>query len=91
LGAEEEGGAVDLLSSSERQGKARNGGLRRQPWRSSSSTGSVFTGEREEEGAREREEGKDVSWRRWASPGELLGGLGGKQEVALGNVQEQGT
>jgi hypothetical protein len=31
----------------------------------------------------EREKGKDISWRRWASPGELLGGLGGKQEVAL--------
>jgi hypothetical protein len=40
------------------------------------------TGERERVEP-EREEEEDVSWRRWASPGELLGGLGGKQEVAL--------
>jgi hypothetical protein len=39
-------------------------------------------GRERESSQREREEGEDISWRRWASPGELLGGLGGKQEVA---------
>jgi hypothetical protein len=44
-------------------------------------SGRVFTGERENR-AREREEREDISGRRWASPGKLLGGLGGEQEVA---------
>jgi hypothetical protein len=94
LGGEEEGGDVDLLSSSERQGEARNGGLRRQPWRSSSSTGSVFTGEREgprgkKEGGQGRDKEEEEEASRCCSTESSRPRLG-KHEVA-GVLQGQDT
>jgi hypothetical protein len=47
LGGEEEGGAVDLLSSSERQGEARNSGAKQQPWWFELVTGSMPVRKRE--------------------------------------------
>jgi hypothetical protein len=53
LGGEEEGGAVDLLSASERQGEAQNGGLRRQPWWFELCTGNEHVRKRERPGKKE--------------------------------------
>jgi hypothetical protein len=57
LGGEEEGGAVDLLSTSAGLGEARNDDSRWKPWRWSSVTGKRFTGERERE-SRGKKEGR---------------------------------
>jgi hypothetical protein len=72
--------ATGTFSAPWRRRGARDDGPRWRPWRHVRSLGGCsWERERIEP---EREEGEDVSWRHWASPGELLGGLGGKQEMA---------
>jgi hypothetical protein len=91
LGGEEEGGAVDFLSTSAGLGEARNGDSRWQPWRWSSVTGKRFTGERENRGGkrkggqgRDKEEGEASR----AAPRVLLVVQSGKQEVARSTSRE---
>jgi hypothetical protein len=85
LDEEEEGGATELLSTSAGLGEPQNDGLRRRPWttvRFHVRKGELNGGRRRS--ARERERGGGGCF--VASLGfsrELLGGLGGKQEVAL--------